>query len=544
MPSLLDPGLFSVIDTDSAIGVGWYLNFYETGTTTLKSTYPTASDAAAGTNANPNPLPIPANGRIPAVWYNGGIKMSLQDDIGVIKAGPRELQSTAFLVSVRDYGAIGDGITDDTAAIQAAIASGANAVFVPSGIYSVSSLLMPNVFGFVLYGEGTASVLKQRSGAANALIRWATASIVYNEQSVNDLAFTGTSGSQHVIDTSGAGGVTLRSIYITDVPATKSGIYVNGAAATYCHDHRLQDIQIYSNTAGHSGIRFGALSADSELVDYIFNGNFVTNYGIYADIGAQSLLVNGGHSYNASINVAYFAGTNNGFGFVGVCFDNATNDLVYMTNVGEFTFTGCRFQAVKSGYSGVNIAGTSNGVSFVNGRWDGAAGALSCVVAAGTTSGVSVYAGQVPSVANFTTPFNLTGAYSSARGLAGFMPFGLQWVKTGVQATAQPQATTQYLGEGASTTEVNAAYVLGYDSLVKSIYIAVSVTPAAGQTFTYRARRNGADIGSALVINNGTLNGTITLNQAFSKYDRLTISAITSATSGATTASWVAEIVA
>jgi hypothetical protein len=47
-----------------------------------------------------------------------------------------------------------------------------------------------------------------------------------------------------------------------------------------------------------------------------------------------------------------------------------------------------------------------------------------------------------------------------------------------------------------------------------------------------------------LVINNGGFGGTITLNQAFSKYDRLTISAITSATSGATTASWVAEIVA
>ena len=38
-------------------------------------------------------------------------------------------------VSVKDFGAVGDGVTDDTAAIQAALDSGASTVTVPDGTY-------------------------------------------------------------------------------------------------------------------------------------------------------------------------------------------------------------------------------------------------------------------------------------------------------------------------------------------------------------------------------------------------------------------------
>ena len=57
-------------------------------------------------------------------------------------------------VSVKDYGAVGDEITDDTAAIQAALDSGALSVFVPTGVYIVSSTLLLKTRGQRLYGEG------------------------------------------------------------------------------------------------------------------------------------------------------------------------------------------------------------------------------------------------------------------------------------------------------------------------------------------------------------------------------------------------------
>lgn len=41
-------------------------------------------------------------------------------------------------VSVKDFGAVGDGVTDDTAAFQAAV-SAASAIFVPSGTYKITS---------------------------------------------------------------------------------------------------------------------------------------------------------------------------------------------------------------------------------------------------------------------------------------------------------------------------------------------------------------------------------------------------------------------
>jgi hypothetical protein len=55
-------------------------------------------------------------------------------------------------VNVLDYGAVGDGVTDDTAAIQAALNSGAKKVKIPKGIYSVSGFTVPT--HIVIEGDG------------------------------------------------------------------------------------------------------------------------------------------------------------------------------------------------------------------------------------------------------------------------------------------------------------------------------------------------------------------------------------------------------
>lgn len=60
-----------------------------------------------------------------------------------------KLQETA---SVKDFGATGDGVTNDTAAIQAALSSGAKSVYFPDGVYLVqSSLTIPT--NVLVYGE-------------------------------------------------------------------------------------------------------------------------------------------------------------------------------------------------------------------------------------------------------------------------------------------------------------------------------------------------------------------------------------------------------
>ena len=61
-------------------------------------------------------------------------------------------------VSVRDFGAVGDGVADDTVAIQAALNSGAKTVHFPAGTYNVSSPVMINSYTMV-YGDGMATTV-------------------------------------------------------------------------------------------------------------------------------------------------------------------------------------------------------------------------------------------------------------------------------------------------------------------------------------------------------------------------------------------------
>lgn len=59
----------------------------------------------------------------------------------------------AELVSVKDFNAKGDGITDDSDAIHAALATGKR-VLIPKGNYRISRLLYPYIDGQIVFGEG------------------------------------------------------------------------------------------------------------------------------------------------------------------------------------------------------------------------------------------------------------------------------------------------------------------------------------------------------------------------------------------------------
>lgn len=59
------------------------------------------------------------------------------------------------VVNVKLYGAVGDGITDDTAAFVAALAAASGTIEVPPGQYVISSsLTFPSTFGIELVGQG------------------------------------------------------------------------------------------------------------------------------------------------------------------------------------------------------------------------------------------------------------------------------------------------------------------------------------------------------------------------------------------------------
>jgi len=81
---------------------------------------------------------------------------------------------TEIQLSVKSYGAVGDGVTDDTAAIQAAIArvgiAGGGIVYIPPGTYLLSNSLSITTAGVNIVGAGIqATILKQSSTTAGVL---------------------------------------------------------------------------------------------------------------------------------------------------------------------------------------------------------------------------------------------------------------------------------------------------------------------------------------------------------------------------------------
>ena len=73
------------------------------------------------------------------------------------------------VVSVKDFGAVGDGVADDTAAIQAALTAGAGkSVYFPAGSYAINAALSVPANTYVYAESGTATVTQSTAAGTNA----------------------------------------------------------------------------------------------------------------------------------------------------------------------------------------------------------------------------------------------------------------------------------------------------------------------------------------------------------------------------------------
>lgn len=111
----------------------------------------------------------------------------LNDNFSYLES--QKMDNDGFIYNVKNaaYGATGDGVTDDTAAIQAAMATadaaGGGIVFFPVGTYLITSAL--NVLTHVsLWGSGYSSQIKANAAIPMLSLQWTTASLTGNRYGV------------------------------------------------------------------------------------------------------------------------------------------------------------------------------------------------------------------------------------------------------------------------------------------------------------------------------------------------------------------------
>jgi Pectate lyase superfamily protein len=168
MAQLLPEGKQSFTNSAGAPLVGGKVYTYDAGTNTPRPTY----QDAAGTVPNTNPVILDARGEA-TIFFNGSYKVILKDALDVtvwtvdnistmdqlitaIQASITALQAKVR-PSVKDYGAVGDGVTNDTAAFTLARAATNGAYYIPNGTYLVDPA--PDVFAD-LFSAGNAAFLK------------------------------------------------------------------------------------------------------------------------------------------------------------------------------------------------------------------------------------------------------------------------------------------------------------------------------------------------------------------------------------------------
>ena len=263
------------------------------------------------------------------------------------------------IVSVLEFGARGDGVTDDTAAIQAALNTG-RVVYLPAGTYLVSSTLAITLNNTGIRGDGYGSVIKTTSATADIFL------IGDGTTEISGLIFSEFALWSSVTKTAG---VAFNCRYVTN--STWFGVAC-GAIDFYVANsnaHRLYDGFFFN--------RFSQCSIEGgEIV--------VSNDGIKArgnsdqSFGAELSIYGGLRIYKAGSKGIYLGGACGGVYLdrvdISECYRGLYADSVLATVTNREVFLGSNLTIDTCSGWGINVE--ANGVALleVTGAWVSACG--------------------------------------------------------------------------------------------------------------------------------------------------------------------------
>lgn len=217
------------------------------------------------------------------------------------------------VVSVKDFGAVGDGVTDDTNAIASAITAAAgNQVVVPPGVYVVNNAIFTNATGIHLEGTPRQTTFKRTSASGSDFVAFATPKATvrgitfdFNKANVSATQWGvrfSTTGSQVLVehcvfkDNSGGlgsgiscfntggsidatGSVTIQNCEISG--CTWEALYIASKANVLIKDNYVHD-----NSSTGIGIRsYLTKSATNYSTKVLVSGNKVERNGVGISIG-------------------------------------------------------------------------------------------------------------------------------------------------------------------------------------------------------------------------------------------------------------------
>jgi hypothetical protein len=280
-------------------------------------------------------------------------------------------EKLAQTVSVKDFGAVGDGVTDDTAAIQAAL-DASRSVYIPDGTYITDALTTTqtnDIFGF-----GT---LKLK---ANASGDWVLA-LSHDSSTVSGITIDGNRSGHSSYSGRGEGlrisaedclvdGVTAQN---TPIGGSGNTFFINTSA------NRTRIVNSTSYNAGYSGFRnrgnFTVLknivSIDWEQkgvnCDYVCDSFVVDTYyceSSKANSGMDGLLIdpdlNGNVKFFYAKNV-YHAGQENA----------VTANATKIAYVDYAVYENCVIKQTSTAFASARVQNTASYIEYKNCSFDG-----------------------------------------------------------------------------------------------------------------------------------------------------------------------------
>ena len=321
---------------------------------------------------------------------------------------------------VKAYGAKGDGTTDDTAAIQAAlnaIPSTGGIVYIPEGTYKITTGLVAAVADTRIVGAGALSS-KITTTVAIRMLDSAGFDGLQVEQLWLDGGLAATNGVR--LFKTGAVGtrcqkVSLRHVRITNMSVTLGiGLDLGSDTNGPCSDDYFEDVDL---TVGGVGIRAGEL--DNQFSNCVISGQQIVGVDFPVAVTSTAINMNGcifsGNAIDLRLNQSSSGR------FEKCWFENSTTAILTITAsaTAAIDFFGCNLHS-----SGVNLFDLTNiasgGPAIYGGTWGGAtqmtipaAGAV-CAIGTALSENITVSgAGHFYAVASTTASsaaFKIIGA--------------------------------------------------------------------------------------------------------------------------------------